>query len=116
VLEDSSIAIRAVQACPYQTHGRGHDGRSKAGWRLGRAHVTSTRAWCGRRGGGHQGFHRKLYIVEQGARVVTVRSGGIVTAMVRTTDGLADVFGLVFDNTQTVEVLVRSGWCMRGIS
>jgi hypothetical protein len=48
--------------------------------------------------------------------VVTVRSGGIVTAMVRTTDGLADVFGLVFDNTQTVEVLVRSGWCMRGIS
>jgi hypothetical protein len=39
---------------------------------------------------------------------VTVRPRGIVTAMVRTTDSdarLADVFGLVFDNTQTVEVL-----------
>jgi hypothetical protein len=59
----------------------------------------------------------KFYIVEQGARVVTVRPGGIVTAMVRTTDGLAIVFGLVFqvDDMQTVKVLVRSEWCMRNM-
>jgi hypothetical protein len=29
--------------------------------------------------------------------------------MVWTTDGLAGVFGLVFDDTQTVEVLNRTG-------
>jgi hypothetical protein len=52
---------------------------------------------------------------EQGARVGIVRPGRIVTAMVRTTNGLANVFGLVFDDTQTVEVLVRSGWCMRSM-
>jgi hypothetical protein len=61
-------------------------------------------------------FLAKFYIVEQGARVVTVRTGGIVTVMVRTTNGLADIFGLVFGtNTQTVEVLVCTGWCMRSI-
>jgi hypothetical protein len=51
----------------------------------------------------------KFYIAEQDARVVTVPPGRIVTAMVRTTDGRADVFGLVFDDTQTVEVLNRTG-------
>jgi hypothetical protein len=47
-----------------------------------------------------KGYAAQFYEVEQGICAVVVRPDGIVAAMVRTTDGLAHAFGLVFDNTQ----------------